>query len=152
MTKIACPTNKKQAVQAIVVKLDTITATVQIDNPGNKHCIHCQRQGGCQSLSIYQLFFAKRPLTISNQGYTIGQQLVIDFPEDIIQKTVYYLLGLPLLGFLLGIFLGQLQHELIAFVLGVLFAGIGLLLGRKQVNKQLHQLHITTQNHTKPAK
>ncbi len=145
MTKTACRTYKRQALQATVVKLDTAKATLQIDTPSAKSCVHCQHGGGCQSLSIYQLLFAKRPITIKDQGYAVGQRLIIDFPEDIIQKTVCYLLGLPLLGFILGIFLGQLRHEVLAFALGALFAGIGLLLGRKQVRKQLQQLHITAQ-------
>ncbi len=145
MTKTTCLNHKRQAIQATIVNLDTATATLQIDTPDNNSCIHCQHQGGCQSLSIYQLLFSKHPITIENQGYAIGQQLIIDFPEDIIQKTVCYLLGLPLLGFIFGIVLGQLWHELLAFTLGALFAGIGLLLGRKQVRKQLHRLHITAQ-------
>ncbi len=128
MTKTTCLNHKRQAIQATIVNLDTATATLQIDTPDNNSCIHCQHQGGCQSLSIYQLLFSKHPITIENQGYAIGQQLIIDFPEDIIQKTVCYLLGLPL-----------------AFALGALFASIGLLLGRKQVRKQLHRLHITAQ-------
>lgn len=103
-----------------------------MDSPKTNHCPQCQSRGGCQSLSIYQLLFAKRPLKINNKNYHIGQKLQASFPNDLLQKTLYRLLGFPLLSFIIGVIVGSFQHELLGFCLGVAGAIIAYFFARKQ--------------------
>ncbi len=95
---------------------------------------------GCQSLSVYQLIFAKRPLKIDNKNYYVGQQLQAVFPNYLLQQSLYLLLGLPLLGFIVGAIIGSFTHELIGFGLGIVMATSAYFLAKKQA-KNLFSRH-----------
>lgn len=118
---MSCP-SQRLTVQAEVTQTFPHIVHAAISTTAKKNCQQCQNKGGCQSLSIYQLFFANRPMILPNKGYHQGQQLTIDFPATLIQQSIGLLLGLPLTGFIIGVLLGGSQHELTGF-------GIGIVLG-----------------------
>ncbi len=110
-------------------------AQVTVATPAKNNCQTCASGNGCQSFSIYQLIFANRPLKINNQNYHQGQQLSATFPNRLLQQTLYFLLGLPLLGFILGAIIGSFTHELLGFALGLSLAIITYFFTKKQTKK-----------------
>ncbi len=128
---------KKQNVSATVINIVGRQARIRLHTPQQQSCQHCQTQGGCRSLSLYQLLFANRPIHIDNQDYHIGQQLQLQFPDSLILQTVGLLLGLPLLGFIVGVVIATPIHELAGFVLGIACASVGIWLGKRYLHKNL---------------
>lgn len=129
--------------QATVTTVQQEQAEIVLVPKQKKQCSHCQGQGGCQSFSLSHWLFTSKNLTLPNTGYRPGQKLSITFPSDLIQYSLNYLLGLPLLGFLGGILLGNLHHELTAFLLGSLLGLTGYAIGKQQVQRYLkHQLTV----------
>ncbi len=135
---------KTQTVSAIITDIATDKAAIRLDTPEQKSCHHCQTQGGCRSVSLYQLLFANRPIYIDNKNYRIGQQLTLQFPDNLILQTVGLLLGLPLLAFVIGVLIATPIHELAGFGLGIALAAIGIGIGKKYLHKKLSTLLITT--------
>ncbi|PIE45022.1 MAG: hypothetical protein CSA45_04465 [Gammaproteobacteria bacterium] len=137
----------REMVDAVVTGIKGDKVTVSIEAPKQKSCSQCQSQGGCQSLSLYQLIYAKRPLTINNRDYRLGEQLQISFPNTLIRLSIYWLLGMPLLGFIVGVIIGWQDRELIGFFVGIGLAFLGFLWGKRQMQKKVHQsLIITSKN------
>lgn len=139
------PKTPTTTVNARVMQVQQHTATVALSATAKKNCTHCQGKGGCQSLSLYQLLFAQKPLTIRNDNYHTGQSLDIQFPNSLIQSSVLWLLGLPLAGFVIGVVLGGIYHELAGFSAGVGLAFLGYYLGKKHVSSRLSR-YLTIQS------
>ncbi len=130
---------KTQTVNATITDIVNDKATIRLDTPEQKSCQHCQTQGGCRSVSLYQLLFANRPIYIDNKDYSIGQQLTLQFPDNLILNTVGLLLGLPLIAFVIGVVIATPIHELAGFALGISLATIGIGLGKKFLHQKLSQ-------------
>ncbi len=136
---------KTQTVSATITDVATDKATIRLDTPEQKSCHHCQTQGGCRSVSLYQLLFANRPIYIDNDDYRIGQQLILQFPDNLILNAVGLLLGLPLLAFVIGVGIATPIHELAGFGLGITLTVIGIGVGKKYLHRKLSkQLLILT--------
>lgn len=134
-----CQNSQKLQVNATVTAIHAHTATITLSAEQEKHCAQCQGGGGCRSLSLYQLIFSHKPLNITNNDYRQGQQLSLIFPDKLMINSIFWLLGLPLLGFIIGILIGQLHHEITAFAMGLLLTLGGHLVGKNLITKQLQQ-------------
>lgn len=134
-----CSNESNLYVKATVTAVQPQTATIRLSAEQEKSCAQCQGKGGCRSLSLYQLIFAHKPLTIANVGYRQGQQLRLSFPNKLMSNSIFWLLGLPLLGFIVGVLIGQLHHELTAFGMGLLLTFGGYFIGNKHIKRQLQQ-------------
>lgn len=139
MSRCQTANNAKLTVIATVSAIDAQQASIQLTAEQQKSCANCQGKGGCQSLSLYQLFFAQNPLHIANRQYHVGQRLRVIFPDRLISHSVYWLLGLPLLGFISGVLLGYLHHELTAFFSGLFLAVAAYFGGKTHVNRLLQK-------------
>lgn len=123
--------------QATVTEITQHGATIAISSREKKSCQQCENKSGCQSVSIYHLLFSKRPISITNNQYHIGQKLTIKFPNSLILKSVGLLLGLPLTGFILGAVLGGMHHEITGFIVGIIAALLAYRVGQQLLQKQL---------------
>lgn len=130
-------TQLSQTAVAVVTGITDKTAVIQINDRQRQSCAQCHNKGGCQSLSLYHLLFAKRPISITNQDYRIGQKVSIRFPKSLILQALGWLLGLPLAGFILGVLLAGKSHELMGFVLGVGIALVTMLGGSYIVRRRI---------------
>ncbi len=115
--------------QTLTAEISAATPAQAILNlfPTSTSCDSCQQRGGCQSLSLYQWFFAQNTLVIAqpqNSPYQCGEKLSLSFPASLLQRIVMWLLGLPFLGFLLGISASEIVGELAGFTLGAVLAGV----------------------------
>lgn len=149
-----CTQSHRQTVIGTVIQTNADTASIELSSPQRANCVQCQNKGGCQSLSLYQLIFAKRPLLIANQNYKPQQQLTIHFPDKLLNTAVYYLLGLPLAGFFIGIIGGWLLQTVFSVALGEVtgfFSGIVLAVWGYKKSKHLIQNKIKKQLHIKPT-
>lgn len=133
------PCDKQLTVQATVTSIQQQQAEIRLIMQQQKHCSHCQGHGGCRSFSLSHWLFGTKGLSLPNAGYHLGQKLAITFPSHLVQYSLNRLLGLPLAGFLGGIFIGNLHHELTAFLLGVFLSTTGHLIGKQQVQRHLSQ-------------
>lgn len=140
----------QEIIDAHVVAINGQHATISVSATPQKSCAHCQNKGGCQSLSLYQLVFAKHPIDIDNDQYHVGQPLQLRFPKELISQSIMALLGLPLLAFIIGVLGGYFIHELIAFAIGIVLATGVLMLSRRWLLKYFSKnLVIIKIHHTK---
>lgn len=114
-------------------------AIISLKAPLANNCQQCQQRGGCQSLSIYQWFFASQLPTLPNRQYHLGQQLSLTFPSALLQRSIAALLGIPLLGFLLGAVSSLLIGELLGFFLGITLASLGFYDAKRRVTRHFYQ-------------
>lgn len=128
---------KKQTIEATITEVAEQQASVRLHTPQQQSCHHCQTQGGCRSLSLYQLLFANQPIYIQNQSYHVGQTIQLQFPDRLILQAVGWLLGLPLAGFILGVLIATPIHELAGFALGIILAVVGIGFGKRVLGKKL---------------
>lgn len=128
-----------QTAVAVVTDIHDKAAVLQISDQQRQSCAQCHNKGGCQSLSLYQLLFAKRPITIMDKGYRVGQRLRIHFPKNLILHTLVLLLGLPLMGFIVGVLLAGQSHELLGFSLGVGIAWGIMVGGSRMIRRRVYR-------------
>lgn len=137
VTKPLTCSSGQLTLKGTVTEVNKQIAHLSISPSEKKSCRQCHNKGGCQSLSLYQLFFANHPITVPNKHYAIGQSLIIHFPSAMIQQSVALLLGLPLVGFISGILMGAVHHELTGFAAGLVLGIAAYFMSRQLVKKRL---------------
>lgn len=124
---------------ATVTAIEGQYANINLQKPLAAQCAQCQQRGGCQSISIYQWFFAARPLRLPNQHYQPGQQLHVDFPLRFLPRAVGLLLGLPLAGFTVGALSSPIISEIGGFLFGVILAIGGFYVAKQHIRRHFQQ-------------
>ncbi len=130
---------KTQKVDAVVTDITSGKAIIQVESPKQQSCQHCQTQGGCRSVSIYQLLFANLPIYIDNNNYHIGEQLELQFSNNLIMQAIWLLLGLPLIAFIIGVFIANPVHELLGFLLGIILTVVTVYFSKNYLVKNISQ-------------
>ncbi len=129
-------THCQPPLQATVTAIDGQRAHITL-NAASAACKRCTQRGGCQSLSVYQWFFADKPLTLANRGYHRGQHLSVAVSPAQLSQALRWLLGLPLAGFISGVLLSPAVGEISGFLLGVVLAAFAFIVAKQRVRKQL---------------
>lgn len=123
----------QETLYAKVTEVSGTLVTLDVHTSATKNCTQCHQRSGCRSISVYQWFFASRPLTLTNQNYTVGQTLLINFPSVLLVQSVLYLLGLPLMGFIGGVFSSLIIGEINGFLLGLTLASLLFIFAKHRV-------------------
>jgi sigma-E factor negative regulatory protein RseC len=111
-------------IHAVVRALDGQDALVEVEQGG---CGRCHEEGGCGGQHLTQMFCsnAKTYRVENTVGASLGEHVTVAIAAGSVRQTANLAYGLPLLGLLLGAFLGVAFAGDIGAMLG---AGAGLFL------------------------
>lgn len=127
---------------ATVIAIDNENITVE--STVKSSCSGCKQVDSCGSGQIAKAFPQKKLITSINSHLPVklGDNVVIGLSEKILLKSAWQVYIWPLIGLIIGAFLGQwlieqalFSHEIIAILISVVGGGIGFNCARSQQNK-----------------